>query len=174
KKDPEKKLVLASWSTDACGPDDEVQIQIATEEHPPGTAISIELKTSDGDEHVETINEKTTGDSTNIKWKYNHDAHGGDDHSDRPSDRLPDYYFEATVGGDTKKSGVLSIRTTLKIAVKDKDDRPVRYARFQAKLVGGNTVEGELDENGEYQIDDVPPGSAHIKFPDHKGIDFDS
>jgi hypothetical protein len=166
---------VVAWSTARCTPDDEVQMLVSTEGHPPGTAIQIALKSCDGDEQVESISAKTDGDSTPVKWKYKHDAHGGSDSGkSQPSDRLPDYYFEATVAGETKKSGILSVRTTLKIAVKDKQGRPVRWARFQAKLVGGRTVEDELDENGEYNIDDVPPGSAHIQFPDHHGIDFDS
>jgi len=173
KKEPEKKLILAAWSTGQAKPEDKVKMSIATEGHPKGTSISIAVKTADGDESVDSITGSSTGDSTDIEWQYDHAKHGGKD-AGTPSERLPDYYFEATVAGETKKSGILLIRTDLKITVKDKNGRPVRYARFQAKLVGGRTVEGELDKAGEYQISDVPPGSAHITFPDHKGIDFDS
>jgi hypothetical protein len=172
--EPEKQLVLAAWSTDSCDVDDEVQMQLTSEAHPKGTAVTIAIKTRDGDELIETLDKQLAGDSTSLPWKYHHEAHGGADEADRPSDRLADYYFEATVAGETKTSGILSVRTTLKISVKDKKGRPVRRARFEATLVGGQIVEGELDENGEYQLDNVPPGSAHIKFPDHKGIDFDT
>jgi phage baseplate assembly protein gpV len=150
-EEPENKLVLVAWSTNTCDPDDEVQMQLTSEGHPKGTAVQIQLKTRDGDELVETLNKQLAGDSTSLPWKYHHDTHGGDDQRDRPSDQLPDYYFEATVASETKKSGILSVRTTLKIAVKDKRGRPVRYARFQAKLVGGRTVEGELD--GEPRVE---------------------
>jgi len=171
---PEPKLVLAQWSTDTAAPDDEVQLQIYTEEHPPGTPMTLVIKTRDGDELVQTLQSKVTGATTSVPWKYHQDSHGGQDPPSRPTDRLPDYYYEATVGGDTKVSGILAIRTTVNIVVKDKTGRLVRFARYTAKLVGGRTVEGETDENGMAVVENVPPGSMHIKLLDHKGIEFDT
>ena len=171
---PDPQVMLAQWSTDQAGPNDEVEMTVYTQDHPPGTPLAVVVKTRDGDDVVQTVQAEVTGDTTSVPWKYHHDSHGGADESDRPADRLTDYYFEATVAGTTKTSGLLAIRTTVQILVKDNTGRAVRFARYTAKLVGGRMVEGETDEHGVATLADVPPGSMHIKLLDHKAIEFDT
>ena len=160
----EPKLVLARWSTDTAQPDDEVQVQIYTEAHPSGTPMKLLIKTRDDDEVVEAIDATVGGETTIVPWKYRQDTHGAPNGSGQPANRLPDYYCEATVAGETKTSGILAIRTTVTLTFKDKAEQPVRFARYAVKLVGGRTVEGETDDRGIALLKDVPPGSMQLRF----------
>ena len=171
---PEKKVHRARGSQEQAGPDETVQMGVSTEGYPPGTAISLEVRRRDDGGVVERLSAQVTGDETAVPWRYRQASHGGADGRDRPTDDLTDYYFEATVAGETRKSGLLAIRSRLRIVVKDKAGRPLAGARFIAKIVGGRTIEGRLNERGECELDDVPPGSCHIRMIDHQGIEFEA
>lgn len=80
----------------------------------------------------------------------------------------PEYFFRVSLGGVQADSGILEFKDWLEISLKDKFGDPVPDADYVLKLADGTEKQGKLDKDGRARIEDIPPGSYWIHFPEHE------
>jgi hypothetical protein len=80
----------------------------------------------------------------------------------------PEYFFRVSLGGVQADSGILEFKDWLEISLKDNFGDPVPDADYVLKLADGTEKQGKLDKDGRARIEDIPPGSYWIHFPEHE------
>ena len=84
----------------------------------------------------------------------------------------PEYYFVIDFHGqrfgDKQESKLLEFKDWIELKLQISNGDPVSNARFIVKLADGTERQGNLDQNGTYRLEDIPPGWYWVVFPDHQ------
>lgn len=59
----------------------------------------------------------------------------------------------------------LRLRSWIEVQLIGEDDAPIPNETYEIRLPGGALRKGTLDENGTVRIDDIPPGTCQVSFP---------
>jgi hypothetical protein len=59
----------------------------------------------------------------------------------------------------------LRLRSWIEVQLLGEDDSPIPDEAYEIRLPGGTLLTGTLDENGSMRIDDIPPGTCQVSFP---------
>ncbi len=82
----------------------------------------------------------------------------------------PEYYFTIKVGdaefGTKQESGLLLFKDWIDVELLNSRGEPVPDANYILKLPDGTEQRGQLDGAGKARVEDVPPGTFKIIFPD--------
>jgi hypothetical protein len=105
------------------------------------------------------------------EWEYEYHEDTDDIPDDEENEKgynPPEYFFRISLGGVQADSGLLEFKDWLEISLKDGFGDPVHDADYVVKLADGSEQKGKLDKDGRARIEDIPPGSYWIHFPEHE------
>jgi hypothetical protein len=60
----------------------------------------------------------------------------------------------------------LRTRCWVEIQLVGEDDLPIPNEKYALKLPGGKLLEGNLDDQGKFRVEGIPPGQCQVSFPD--------
>ncbi|MFQ6008380.1 MAG: hypothetical protein ACE5K8_05435 [Candidatus Zixiibacteriota bacterium] len=88
----------------------------------------------------------------------------------------PEYFFTIKVedtefGKQEQESGLLEFKDWIEIELRERDGTPIANARYVVRFADGTEREGSLDENARARLEDIPPGSYRVDFPDNPGFE---
>lgn len=114
-----------------------------------------------------------------VKWEYQYHEDTDEVLSQselEPAEREyhpPEYFFTVKVEdaeyGLEKDSGILTFKDYLDLEFLDHDGTPRENEKYKIIFADGSEKEGNLDDDGRAQIEDVPPGPYRVEFPDSPG-----
>jgi len=84
----------------------------------------------------------------------------------------PEYFFAVKVGdaeyGREQESGLLLFKDWMEVTLKDHAGKPLGKEKYTLRMPDGTTRDGNLDDSGYAKVEDVPPGTCTVDFPDLK------
>jgi hypothetical protein len=84
----------------------------------------------------------------------------------------PEYFFTVRIGdveyGRKQESGLLLFKDWIEVELCDGKGSPVADIDYILRLPDGTEKRGRLDGGGRARVEDVPPGTYRIVFPDLK------
>jgi hypothetical protein len=60
----------------------------------------------------------------------------------------------------------------IQLLTDEAEPKPVPFKRYRIELPDASVREGQLDQNGAAQINDIDPGTCKVSFPDFDGADW--
>ena len=173
------------WSVKEARRGDIVTLSADVRGVPDGTDVTLTICEYDKDGVHDTIVElaaKTKDQKVSLDWKYEY----FEDTDEIPSDEElknygksynpPEYFFTVRVEGNEfgtkQESGLLLFKDWLVVRLRDRDGLPIANEHYILTLPDGTTREGNLDQDGQVKLGELPPGPCRVHFPNVKGLDL--
>ena len=137
-----------------------------------GTEAEIQIWEHDQDLAHDFITRFTTtvkNKKIEAEWEYEYHEDTDDIPTEEETEKgynPPEYFFRVIVACVSADSGLLEFKDWIEIILKDEFGDPIANANYVLKLADGSEIEGQLDENGHTEVQDIKPGSYWIYFPD--------
>ena len=135
--------------------------------------IKIVEKDADGkDDPVTTLSAVVSDGQLKCQWQVTYTADEDDADSQKELAEkgytLPEYAFVVECGGATSgESGVLEVRGWIKTQFKDKrTGQLLSNRKYIIYLFDGSTIKGITDENGYFELMEIPVGEYEIVLED--------
>jgi uncharacterized Zn-binding protein involved in type VI secretion len=160
----------AQWSEESARVGDVVKLSAETKGYEDGTPARFQIYERDiegPDKEVARIKTQVQADKLECEWEYQYI----EDSDDYPKEggfesySSPEYYFEAAVGDQKARSGLLEFEDCVEIELKDENDNPVANEDYILYLANGEVRRGKVDSNGYKKEENVPPGEWDVEFP---------
>jgi hypothetical protein len=173
-------IVVANmkWSAKEARRGDIVTLSADMQGVPDGTDVAITIYEYDRDAVHDKIAElaaKTKDRKVSLDWKYEYFEDTDEIPTDAELKRYgksynpPEYFFTVKVEGNEfgkkQESGLLLFKDWIEVELLSPSGGPVPNADYILRLPDGTEKKGQLDGNGRARVDDVPPGTFKIVFP---------
>lgn len=163
-------LTNAQWSEDSARVGDVVKLMADGEGFKDGTKAVFEIWESDidgKDDFITKIKSSIKGGKIETEWKYEYREDKDDvtKEDEQKGYSAPEYYFWVKVKECKARSDLLRFRDWIEIELKDEENNPIADEDFLLFLANGEVKKGKTDQNGYIKVEDICPGSCHIKFP---------
>jgi hypothetical protein len=160
-----KGFTSAKWSQIKADVNDSLTMDVGCEGVENGTKAIFRICERNGnhpDVAIDTVNAQVNGKKISAQWKYPKERWAKAKPPKRPL--LPSYFFECECLGDTIRSGLLQLTTTLTISVLDENNKAVSSEPFDLFLSTKEIRPGSTDGSGKAKFQKVPLGCHQIKF----------
>ena len=168
-----KDVYGAEWGKKEARPDEKVQFSAKVDGFEDGTEATVQVFERDikgPDDIVEEIETKVQGGKVEGEWAYVYpnDRSGGEkSNSGSAGYSAPQYYFEVRIESCTARSGLLKYQDWVEIELLDSEGKGVSGASYALHLSNGDVRKGTLDRVGKARVENVPPVSHRVQFPDY-------
>ena len=129
----------------------------------------LDIKDSNfADRLLKTIETTVDGDEIEEEWELQVDQDllgTQDDKARKKRYSSPYFYFLVKAGGLEQKSGLLKYKDWIDIKLEDEEGNALGNRPYVVRLPNGEIREGTLDDNGEAQEEQLPPGRSTVEFP---------
>lgn len=178
------KIIVTNlkWSQSEARRGDEVKLTADVKGVRDGTEATIKIYEYDRDESHDFITEfpvLVKNKKIELDWEYEY--HEDTDEIPTEEERQkydkhynpPEYFFTIEIEGQKfgekwEEKGLLKFRDWIEIELKDETGNPMANENYVLHLPDGQTIEGNLDDNGFARIENIPPGNCKFEFPDIK------
>jgi len=172
------------WSADEARRGDILTLSGEFENIPKKTEATVIIYEYDEDEAHDKITEipvKIENGKMELKWKYEYHEDTDEIATQEEKEKYggsynpPEYFYTVKFDefelGKEQESGLLNFKDYIEITLKDGGGNPVPDADFTLYLPDGSEKKGKLDSEGYAKVEDVPPGSVRVEFPDLEQVD---
>ena len=160
-----KGFTSAMWSQIKADINDSLTMDVGCEGVESGTKASFRIYERNGnhpDVIVDAVDSQVNGKKISAQWKYPKDRWAKAKPPKRPL--LPSYFFECSCLGDTIRSGLLRLTTTINVTVLDENNKAVSNEPFNLFLSTKEIRPGTTDGSGKAKFQKIPLGCHQIKF----------
>jgi hypothetical protein len=176
---PIPKIKEIGWSAPEARRGDIVTLSAELEEVRDYTEVKLIIYEHDQDGAHDRINEIpgiVKDGKVEVKWEYEYHEDTDEVPTEEELKRYgrhynpPEYFFTIKFDdlelGRGQESGLLLFKDWINIELIDREGNPIPNEEYILRLPDGHTRRGKLDNNGQAQEEDIPPGSVFVEFPD--------
>jgi hypothetical protein len=160
-----KGFTSAKWSQTKADVNDNLTMEVGCEGVENGTKANFriyERNSNHPDVIIDKAEAQVNGKQISAQWKYPKDRWAKAKPPKRPM--LPSYYFECSCLGNSIRSGLLQLTTTINITVLDENNKAVSNEPFDLFLSTKEIRPGTTDGSGKAKFQKIPLGCHQIKF----------
>jgi uncharacterized Zn-binding protein involved in type VI secretion len=160
-----KAIITACWGCSVARNGETVDIIVETEGIDDGEIALIQIWSRSLNHPDAVITHIDTESIQNGQIRTNWKPIFTDDFRQPGSYYTPAFYFSATVGGISCRSGFLNYMDYVEISLRGTRDEPINNEPYEIILSNGEIRTGFLDPNGFARIEHVPLSIGSISFP---------
>jgi len=181
---PPPRIKKLEWSSKEARRGDILTLSGEFKDIPDNSEVLITIYEYDNDKAHDKITEFPAvldGKKLEAKWKYEYHEDTDEIATREEKEKYggsynpPEYFFTVKFDdfelGKEQESGLLEFKDYIEITLKDSGGNPVPDADFVLYLPDGSEKKGKLDADGYARVEDVPPGSVRVEFPDLDQVD---
>lgn len=179
---PPFEVINQKWGQDTVRRGDTVSLSADVVAIPDGTQMEISIYEYDNDGAHDCVTKFPVwveGGRIESEWEFEYQEDTDDIPAEGDLDPYgrhyshPEYFWIAvvwdTVFGENQESGLLLFKDDVDMRLLEPDGTPVAEQNFELHLADGSVQTGQLDENGGFRQEDIPPGPFRVTYPDVLG-----